>query len=391
MNSPNDEILVSSSTPLGECIIYENAPSSRLDYIKRWTPQGIKPRDLARAFKRDIAIESFLERIRNVNVFYVESMNGRGDELYYFACNNRFFHGEKIWSRYHPFFSILQSITPSAEVVESSWFVGSRNNYTHQLIDFLPNLIYRAKQGINLDPSAPNVFGKTNNILESVCEVPYFNKELNSPRLFLKDLGEPVAFGPWQVRCIKFRELFLVRHLSIFKAFSLVQGALNLTIPDKDARYPKIRPSTLYLSRGDTRVLNQENIEAYLCRRYEATIIKDIFELSFADKARELSLHDRIVVPPGSDIINALCFSRPSSILVQMIPVLTKNLLESPFTSYACLRYLLPFLHRIFFLPSLQSDEKTDINSGAWDLMALENLLSHEIRFNHMAMPTDSH
>jgi len=374
MNTTSGTILVSASTPLGDYVSYENAHNSRLDYVKRCSPVGIKSRDLARVFKRDITIDSIVERIANVNLYYVESVHGRDDELYYFACNSRLFHGEKIWSRYHPFISAFKDITPSAEVVDSSWFVGSRNNYTHQLIDFLPNLIYRTQNAKYLDPAVPNIFGKTNSILESVREVSFFNRELDKPSIFLEDLGEPVAVGPWRVRCIKFRDLFLVRHLSIFKAFSLVQCAFNLNSSDSDPCCVSMNPSILYLSRSDTRVLNQEKIEAYLSLKYEAAIIKDMFRLSFASKARELSSYDRIVLPPGSDNINALCFSRPSSLLVQMIPVLTSELLDSPFTSHACLRYLLPFLHRIVFLPSIPAKKKTDINSGMWDLSALDIL-----------------
>lgn len=375
MNSSFDRLLVSPSTPLGNCVDYENAPKARLDYIRRWTPEGIDSRDLARVFKRDITTDSVVERITNVSVYYVESTQGCGDELYYFASNDRVFHGEKVWSCYHPFLSSLHSITPSAEIVESSWFVGSRNNYTHQLIDFLPNLVFREKEPASLSHSAPNIFGKTNSIIEAVCEVPYFKKELNAPRLFLEELGEPVALGPWQIRCIKFRDLFLVRHLSIFKAFLLLNAAFNLNRTDNDIKSATARSSTLYLGRSDARVLNQGEIESYLSRRYDATIIKDMFKLSFTEKARELSLHDRIVLPPGSENINALCFSRPSSLLVQMIPVPTSSLLESPFTSYASLRYLLPFLHRTVFVPSSSPNNSTDINSGTWDIVALEKLL----------------
>jgi hypothetical protein len=302
-------------------------------------------------------------------------MRGRGDELYYFACNNHFFHGEKIWSRYHPFFSALHSITPTAEVVESSWFVGSRNNYTHQLIDFLPNLIYRAEKTTCLEPSAPNIFGKTNSIIESFFKLPYVKKEPNAPMLFLEKLGKPVALGPWQIRCIKFRDLFLVRHLSIFKAFSLVQSVFNMSFAPNDARSETKRLSTLYLSRKDSRVLNQEEIESHLYHNYQAEIISNMSKLSFADKSTRLLLFDRIVMPPGSDNINALCFSNPTSLLIQMIPVLTSSLLESPFTSYAGLRYLLPYLHRIAFISSVEAKKTTDINSGTWELRAFDNLL----------------
>jgi hypothetical protein len=375
MNTPLDRLLVSPSTPLGQCIDYQTSPKSRLDYIKRWTPEGIQYIDLVRAFKRDLIVDSFVERISNVNLYYAATTYGRGDELYYFACNNHFFHGEKMWSRYHPFFSALQSMTPSTEVLGSSWFVGSRNNYTHQLIDFLPNLIYRAQNVAYLPSSVPNIFGKPNSILKSLCEVPLLKKELNGPSLFLEDLGKPVDVGNWRVRCIRFSDLFLVRHLSIYKAFSLLRSAFNMFSADNSLRNERTRPTTLFLSRADSRVLNQDKIENYLTREYGVTIINDMSRFSYAEKVKQLLMFDKIISPPGSDNINALCFSSPNSLLVQMIPVMTSDLLGSPFTSQACLRYLLPFLHRTVLISSRKDEKATDINSGTWDLDAFDDIL----------------
>ncbi len=369
-------MLVSSTTPLGYYIDYEIAPHSRLDYIQRWTPDGINFLDLAKVFKRDIILDSLVERISNVNVYYIETMHGRGDELYYFSCNNYLFHGEKIWSHYHPFLTHLPSISPTAEVVDSSWFVGSRNNYTHQLIDFLPNLIYRATKGPGYPgASCVNVFGKTNNILASVSEISILKRELNRPKLFLEELGHPVKHGPWRIRCIKFRDMFLVRHLSIFKAFSLVKEAFDLKKLGTHSKNYHVKNSTLYLSRADNRVLNQELIEAYLLSHFEATIMKDMHAHSFAQKKDVLSSFDRIIMPPGSDNINALCFSDATSILFQMIPVPTNELLASPFTSYAGLRYLIPFLHRLVFIPGEPMALSGESNSGTWDLNSFKYAL----------------
>ena len=156
-------------------------------YIKQWAPKELNINDVTKTFK-DLVIESVIERLSDVKLFYIETMLGRGDELYYFSNGDCLFHGEMIWSRYHPFLSKLENITPSAEVTETSWFVGSRNNYTHQLLDFLPNLIYKGMKGGNQSWSnSINVLGSVNNILNTVSEVPSIKSELNKPKVLLKN------------------------------------------------------------------------------------------------------------------------------------------------------------------------------------------------------------
>jgi hypothetical protein len=372
----SDTVLVSSTTPLGQYIDYSNAPNERLDYLKQWAPPEISFPNLISVFKRDLFIDSIVERLVNVDLYYIESSLGRGEELYYFACNNRLFHGEKIWSQFHPFLSHLHSISPSAEVHDSAWFVGSKNNYTHQLIDFLPNLIFRY---FNTDKyhchSSINIYGKINSILESAVEFPLIRQMLNSPKLYLGEIGQAVMFGSWQIRCIRFRELFLVRHLSIHAAFSLLQRAINTKGINNSGTNSSRNESMLYLSRSDNRVINQDQVEAFLSHRFAATILKNVHNLDFASKKQVFSSFNCIVLPPGSDNINALCFSDPSARLLQMIPVSVGELLNSPFSSYACLRYLLPFLHRLIFLPAEKSGQHADINSGIWNISSIKTLL----------------
>ena len=80
-------------------------------------------------------------------------------------------------------------------------------------------------------------------------------------------------------------------------------------------------------------------------------------------------------MPPGSDNINALCFSDSSCMLYQMISTPINELLDSPFTSFAGFRYLLPFLHRLRLLPSIQAEQQTDVYSGVWDIRDIEKQL----------------
>lgn len=362
-------MLVSSTTPMGQYIEYDIAPTSRLNYIKLRTPNRIDSRELTRVFKRDIFVDSIIERISNVKLYYIEATHGRGDELYYFSSNNCLFHNEIIWSKYHPFLSHLQSISASAEVADPAWFVGSRSNYTHQMVDFLPNLIYRANKGVGHPwESSINIFGKTNKILESLSEIPILDRELKRPKLFLEELGHPVKCGAYQIRCINFRDMFLVRHLSIFKAFSLIQEVFDFTQLYSYTDKSSANRSLLYLSRSDNRVQNQKQIEDYLTSGFGATIIKDIHSYSYAQKREVLKTYDQIVMPPGSDNINALCFSNAECKLFQMIPSSVDKLLSSPFLSYAGLRYLLPFLHRLVLIPAEPVISQDELNSGKWAL-----------------------
>lgn len=370
-------MLICSTTPLGNCVDFSVASNLRFNYLKKYVPSDIDFANFAKVFKRDIVIDSIIDRLSNVNVYYIESIHGRGDELYYFSCNGRLFHGEKIWSEYHPFISCMHKISPSAEILDSSWFVGSRNNYTHQLIDFLPNLIYRAYCSENdLESLRINIFGKPNKILQSVTEYPVLREALNSPKIFLEEYGTPVQCGSWRVRCIKFRELYLIKHLSIFKAFSLIHKAFNEPIHNIDSSTDAPDESILYLSRSDNRVLNQDQIVDFLSRDLQSAIIKDIYKLSFAQKKEMLSSYGRIILPPGSDNMNALCFSHSHSLLFQLIPVPIERILDSPFTSYASLRYLLPFLHRVFFIPCDSKGCSSDINAATWSTETIKRVLS---------------
>ena len=68
-------------------------------------------------------------------------MGRNRDELYYFFNGSYLYHGEKIWSSYHKFIHQMTNIPISEYIDQPSWFAGSRPNYTHQLVDFLPNIL----------------------------------------------------------------------------------------------------------------------------------------------------------------------------------------------------------------------------------------------------------
>ena len=132
-------MLVSHLTSLGHCIDF-NLEEAKKRTFALSRAQHTKSLDLDRClnvFKKDFYISSFVEKISNCDVFYIRNKFGRGDELYYFS-NGSVLFSEIIWSSYHPFVQKLQALPINIEIDSPSWFVGSRNNYTHQR-RFYPN------------------------------------------------------------------------------------------------------------------------------------------------------------------------------------------------------------------------------------------------------------
>jgi len=370
-------MLVDATTPLGPYYVYSLAPRARLDYLKRNAPKEINYFKLLKTFKKDVFVDVILEKLEDVDVFYIETSEGRGDELYYFKSGAKIFHGEKVWSSYHDFFPHLAQIKPSSTISCLCWFVGSRSNYTHQLIDFIPSLLFQNELDKQLlTHPVVNVYGKPNSILDSLMEVPLLRQSFNGPKLFLEALGSPEMVGSWKIRCIRFRQLYLVKHMSIFKAFSLVGNAFA-SLGQKNILAERSRAQgLLYLCRGDQRVVNQDEIKSFLNLRPDAATLENIHQLSYSDKFQIISAFRRILLPPGSDNINGLCFSAQEALLFQMISVPIAKLLDSPFYSYAGLRYLLPFLHRLTFLPSADLLQNHTPNAGKWDVGEIERCLN---------------
>lgn len=371
--------LVGIAPQLGPYVEYSTASDSRLDFLKQHIPVGIDFRQLSAIFKYDIHVDCVVECLYDCCLYYATTSEGRGDELYYFRTKDRLFHGEKIWSSYHPFVSQLKALEPSSRVLGPCWFVGSRNNYTHQLVDFIPSLLHRA----NLGSYAPNahaiVFGSHNPILDSLLEVPAINQGLLQPKIFLSTLGSPSIVGSWKVRCVHFNTLYLVRHMSIFRAFDLLRTAFcSMRNPANGNHYARPKQQTrgiLYLSRSDKRVANQAEIEAHLSSRWDVELFKDLCDASFADKCSKISKYKSIILPPGSDNINAFCFADDHATFCQLTAAPCSAMLQSPFTSFAGLRYNLPFLDRTAFLESKSQSSTNGIHSGVWPVEGFDQVL----------------
>jgi hypothetical protein len=167
--------------------------------------------------------------------------------------------------------------------------------------------------------------------------------------------------------------------MSIFRAFCLLRSSFNATINEVSSNkqacpgYPS--KGLLFLSRSDNRVVNQVEIEAYLSSCWGARILKDLHEASFAKKIKHVSKSSLIVIPPGSDNINAFCFAGDQATFCQLTAIPCSALLQSPFTSFAGLRYILPFLDRTVFIESNSSPSTRDLHSGVWSVEAIHQIL----------------
>ena len=160
--------------------------------------------------------------------------------------------------------------------------------------------------------------------------------------------------------------------MSVFNSFNLISKYLVSSHSyDDDIKYKKIA----YLSRDDGRVANNNSIVNYMKKCWDAEILSSLHEMSFEEKSTLFSRFHLFVLPPGSDCINAYLFANSNAKFVQLCPVSLTDVFNSPFTSYAGLRYQLPFLNRIIHVQREDSDLAV-ANSGHWNI----NKIDHAIK-----------
>ena len=218
-----------------------------------------------------------------------------------------------------------------------------------------------------------------NSILEACAEVRSVNQALRTKEwIELAELGTPSIIDGLRIRRINFKSLVYIRFLSIFNSFKLVQSNMSTLheVPATNRSNNSNRSSKLlYLKREDYRVKNQKEIEELVRNKLKGDAIGDLHKLSFAEKIKLLNSYNQILMPPGSDNINGLCFSNLNSKLYQMINCRVENILKDPFYSLAGLRYLLPFLDRVELIPSINAKKLASPNSGSWLLSDLHTRL----------------
>ena len=356
---------------LGEYISWESPCTDRKQYLRNNLPQYVNSDPYLVTFKQDIEIEQMVERLENVDLLYITMSRSCKDELYYFRINGHLYHGDKVWSQWHSFLPELRRVKPTHYVDEPSFFVGSRPNYTHQIVDFLPNLLLRRELEKVIPTSAKNIIGSENSILKEALRTLAPSNLLRSQLLQLSQYTDPdksIFVDGWSLNCVRFSELYLVRHLSIFKAFSLLRNACasipNKSMESSSPNQDHTRNGAIFLARSDNRIQNQSQLCSEVFEHESVEIAKELSILSMSEKYQYLSRFKTFIMPPGSENINAFCFANSNSRFIQMIPGKFTDLLKSPFHSYAGLRYNLPFLDRTLFWEPLSIGP--GLNSASW-------------------------
>ena len=354
-------------------------PANRIDFIKKWLPSQLPLEKVLRIFKKDIFIDSIIEEIDNATLYYIQIGREKVDELYYFQANGMLFHGEPEWSLMHQFLDTLPLIKPSKTIEEPHWFLGTRDNFTHQIVDFFPNRL-NISLGLDLERKEKInfVIGKYNQILEFAeslgSEKANYNKLDRA--LKLANIASIKINDYTKITCVRFKKLFLARHVSIFRAFELLhEWSGNEKNTEDNGKSDENMIG--YLAREDTRIKNQDEIKEKLIKDHSCEVVERIGSLDKIARKQILKKFSHLILPTGSDNINAFCFSAAKTKLIQMIPCKTTDLLSSPFYSYANLRYALPFLNRIVFWEAYVQDQSQGINCGLWDPTKLPSLMQN--------------
>ena len=96
------------------------------------------------AFAKDYAINYIVEKLCNVDVFDIALLDSTGkriDQLFYFRVEGKLFLLKRC-GLLVSFLPDLESIPSGKPVSDKALFVGSRNNFTHELLDFYPNRLF---------------------------------------------------------------------------------------------------------------------------------------------------------------------------------------------------------------------------------------------------------
>ena len=369
--------IVGPTRIIGNRINFSLGTPGRIEYIQKYLPSEIPLNKTLKLFKKDIFLDSIVEKIDNAKLYYIQLEQGNFDELYYIEADGVLFHGEKVWSDYHPFISQFGNLRVSKVIKGQHWFIGSKNNFTHQLVDLFPNYLIAKEILSDAISNCSWIFGCKNNILEQIkasmgsisCNIDNLNST------YISDTAPSYSAPGLRIYSIQFEQLYLVRHISIFKAYELLQEHVTPKARAEDFKNSNQKEQTIgILTRGDERIANQDQICSTISEQFNGEIIKNIAKHEYRERIKMLSGINQLILPPGSDNVNGFCFASSKTTLIQMIGCKKNELLSSPFYSLAGLRYLLPFLHRIsFWEPSRK--KAGSLHSGYWDPRVLRDLI----------------
>ena len=163
----------------------------------------------------------------------------------------------------------------------------------------------------------------------------------------------------WSVSVTQFKELYLVKHISIFAARQLLIQHFGHT-------KAKLNGSTIrigFITRDDDRVINQRDLIEHLSIKWNAKPISKIHLLDFGQKQRLLNSFDILITPPGSDNINAFLFSSKRTYIIQLNPFEVNFEHNNPFHTFACIRYQITEMERII---TVGKEPMSNINSDTY-------------------------
>jgi hypothetical protein len=338
----------------------------------------------ARCLKKDLSISHCLILLKDVIVIEVIMNAGShafGDnkkkieQVYYFKRRGEYTClGEVFWPSYHYFRSDVMRFVDSLRQNEIplndlAVFIGGRDNFTHAFMDYAPSALMI--EGLLPDTSIPLYTGVRSHVqdlaYESMVGQHFFNNREGLKAITVK-LSDTLS-----VRLSRYNRLFAIRHLSIFTLTKMVrerihsEGYQNL-VPEVD-KYQR----TAIMRDTNDRILNQQDVLSQLVKSgihpYHGIHMLPIKKrIDLLKNARE------IVVPPGSDNVNAILFTRDSCEILQMLCMPKHiNQLQRRLFYYSGVRYLLPVLSRLKFWIASRS---RDLLAGEWETIMRTNTIS---------------
>lgn len=330
--------------------------------------------ELTRVFRKDIVFDHLLLEIQDVTVAEIiidcgshsySNHSPKVDQVYYFCWDNQISClGETFWTSYHPFYPDVKRIIANCNVnklpfYETAFFIGSRDNFTHSLMDYLPAFLFAEEHGFA--HKIPLYFGLSSKMEQDMRS--YLSNGTETGKFQGLEFYELAINSSIRVRLTHFKKLYALRHMSIYKVYSYLkslQPAWSSSLRD----FAK-KDSTVFLARENPdRIINQDLIQKEMSDR-GADILKGLYGVSLSERRQLLGNYSTIICPPGSDNINALVFGPDNAQIIQMFaPPDLNNKLQVRLFAYSGLRYILPALDRIDFW---MANKTVSTNTGIWD------------------------
>lgn len=326
------------------------------------------------SLRKDIAIKYCMALLSNTCI--VEIILNAGsqnytssipkiEQIYYFYHRGKLSTmGETFWLDYHWFYAPVKEFLAKFNfsglpINKQVAFVGGRDNFTHGCIDYAASVLWNFDLGLT---SMPYYFGTSTELQDYIFRELKINQndlkadEVESTYI---QLSEKIS-----VRLTYVQNLFVMRHGSIYKTIELLRNRLQSQLSFDDENLLSSGSCQIALVRDNNDRVKNNSYCASLLGSHDFQLVSSIYKLSFHERLNLLRNCKDLVVPPGSDNVNAFLFSPESCNIVQMqcLPSLDSQY-EMRLFNHSGMRYCLPFLYRFsFWIP----DRKFSLNSGEW-------------------------